>query len=82
MLSLRPKEWVIAELEDKLLVQQATGTALLNDFHQRRSDLINSKLKCRFDNSAHIYTVFLCYSAIKSWPGSTVDPAVQENLKG
>ena len=44
MQSLRPKEWVIAELEDKLLVQQATGTALLNDSHQRRSDLINGKL--------------------------------------
>ena len=29
MQSLRPKEWVIVELEDKLLVQQATGTALL-----------------------------------------------------
>ena len=28
MQSLRPKEWVIVELEDKLLVQQATGTAL------------------------------------------------------
>ena len=44
MQSLRPKEWVIVELEDKLLVQQATGTALLNDSHQRRSDLINGKL--------------------------------------
>ena len=61
MLSLRPKEWVIAELEDKFLVQQATGTALLNDFHQRRSDLINGKLKCRFENSAHIYCVFMCF---------------------
>ena len=64
MLSLRPKEWVIAELEDKFLVQQATGTALLNDFHQRRSDLINSKLKCRFDNSVHI---ILCVFVLLSY---------------
>ena len=55
MQSLRPKEWVIAELEDKLLVHQATRTALLNDSYQRRSDVINGKLKCRFGNSAHIY---------------------------
>ena len=45
MQSLRPKERVIAELEDKLLVQKATGTALLNNSRQRRSDLINGKLK-------------------------------------
>ena len=59
MQSLRPKEWVIAELEDKLLVQQVTGTALLNDSHQRRSDVINGKLKCRLAiRLTFIYTVF------------------------
>ena len=82
MESLRPKEWVIAELEDKLLVQQATGTALLNASHQRRSDLINGKLKCRFDNLAHIYCVFVYFSAIKSWLSSAVDTAIQENSTG
>ena len=65
MQSLKPKEWVIAELEDKLLLQQATGTALLSGSYQRRSDLINGKLKCRFDNSAHIYVLHLCLCVIQ-----------------
>ena len=80
MQSCRPKEWVFAELEDKLLVQQATGTALLNNSHQRRSDLINGMqlsavltIQLAFTVCLHMY-----FSAIKSWSGSAVDTAIQE----